>query len=90
MSYNLNRDQARQQVVSALKHKVVNGSSPEIPEGLSTQFQSIIELVSKSVDSDGNIDTMDVTQHGLNIKNEVIEASKKGFENFKEAFQIII
>ena len=39
------------------------------------------------VDSDGNIDTMDVTQHGLNIKNEVIEASKKGFDNFKEAFQ---
>lgn len=38
-------------------------------------------------DSDGNIDTMDVTQHGLNIKNEVIQASQKAFDNFKEAFQ---
>ena len=38
-------------------------------------------------DGQGNIDTLDVTQHGLNIKNEVIEASKKAFDNFKEAFQ---
>ena len=38
-------------------------------------------------DGQGNIDTLDVTQHGLNVKNEVIEASKKAFDNFKEAFQ---
>ena len=40
-------------------------------------------------DSEGNINTMDVTQHGLNVKNEVIQASKKAFDNFKEAFQSI-
>jgi len=56
MSYNLNRDQARQQVVSALSHKIINGSSPE---GLSAGFQSIIEGVNKSVDGDGNITTTD-------------------------------
>ena len=39
------------------------------------------------MDADGNVDTMDITQHGQNIKNEVIGASKKAFDNFKEAFQ---